>query len=69
MTPLRPRFKHRIEYAFFLAMATLVRALPLETASNAMGWGWRVFAPFSSRHRRALANLQAALPEKSEAER
>ncbi|HEV2571811.1 MAG TPA: hypothetical protein VGU72_08745 [Beijerinckiaceae bacterium] len=67
--PPAPRFKHRIEYACFRAMVALVRALPLETASNAMGWGWRMFAPWSSRHRRALANLQAALPEKTEAER
>lgn len=50
-------------------MAALVRALPLEAASNAMGWGWRVFAPFSSRHRRALANLQAALPDTTAKER
>ncbi|OJY01911.1 MAG: hypothetical protein BGP04_06575 [Rhizobiales bacterium 62-17] len=67
--PPAPRFKHRLEYACFRAMAALVRALPLEAASNAMGWGWRMFAPWSSRHRRALANLQAAMPEKTEAER
>ncbi|MDH7795511.1 MULTISPECIES: hypothetical protein [unclassified Beijerinckia] len=58
-----------MEYACFRAMGALVRALPLETASCAMGRGWRLFAPFSSRHARALANLQAAMPEKTAAER
>ena len=65
MQPVRASLKHRVEYVFFLALARLVRALPLEAASNAMGWGWRMFAPLSSRHRRALDHLARAFPEKS----
>ena len=60
--------KDRIEYAGFRAAGAIVRALPLETASNLSGFLWRTFAPFLKRHPRAVANLRAAFPEKSEAE-
>jgi KDO2-lipid IV(A) lauroyltransferase len=65
MQPAQASLKHKVEYVVFLALAKLVRALPVETASNAMGWGWRVFAPLSSRHKRALTHLALAFPEKS----
>jgi KDO2-lipid IV(A) lauroyltransferase len=65
MQPAPASLKHKIEYAVFLALAKLVRALPVETASNAVGRGWRLFAPLSSRHKRALTHLALAFPEKS----
>ncbi|MDF2119135.1 lauroyl acyltransferase [Roseiarcaceae bacterium H3SJ34-1] len=65
MQPAPASLKHKIEYAVFLALAKLVRALPVETASNAMGWGWRMFAPLSGRHQRALTHLALAFPDKS----
>jgi KDO2-lipid IV(A) lauroyltransferase len=65
MQPAQASLKHRIEYVVFLGLAKLVRALPVETASNAMGRGWRLFAPLSSRHKRALTHLALAFPEKS----
>jgi KDO2-lipid IV(A) lauroyltransferase len=65
MQPAQASLKHKVEYVVFLALAKLVRALPVETASNAMGRGWRLFAPLSSRHKRALTHLALAFPEKS----
>jgi KDO2-lipid IV(A) lauroyltransferase len=68
MQPAPASLKHKLEYGVFLALAKLVRALPVETASCAMGRGWRLFAPLSSRHKRALTHLALAFPEKSSAE-
>ena len=60
--------RHRLEYVGFRAAGALVRALPLETASDLSGFLWRTFAPLLSRHPRSVANLRAAFPDKSEAE-
>ena len=62
------RLRHSIEYMAFLALAALIRALPVETASRWSGAGWRLVAPRLHRHRRALNNLALAFPEKSPAE-
>lgn len=59
----------RIEWLGLKAALTLLRLLPLDAASWLSGAIWRRVAPFTSRHRRALDNLKAAFPEKSEAER
>ncbi|MGO8800343.1 MAG: hypothetical protein ACLQJL_14810 [Roseiarcus sp.] len=67
MTVLR-RLRHWIEYLAFLAIAGIIRALPLETASRWSGAGWRLVAPRLGRHQRALNNLALAFPEKSPAE-
>ena len=60
--------KYRIEYAVFLLIEFIFRTLPLETASAFSGWGWRVIAPLTSRHARAIAHLRQAFPDKSEIE-
>ena len=60
--------QHRLQYAAFLAVAFVMRALPLETASSWSGAGWRLIAPRLRRHRRALHNLALAFPEKTAAE-
>ena len=61
----------RLEYALLRAIVGLVRVLPLEAATAVSARAWRVLAPLVSpkRHKRALANLEIAFPEKTEAER
>ena len=61
----------RLEYALLRAVIGLVRLLPLETATAVSAKAWRLLAPRINpkRHKRALANLAIAFPEKSEAER
>jgi KDO2-lipid IV(A) lauroyltransferase len=62
--------RQRAEYAVLRSIAAAVRALPLDVAANVSGRLWRLLAPFSRRrHRRALANLAIAFPEKTPAER
>lgn len=60
---LAQRLRYRLEYAAFLILAGIVRLLPLEWASGVSGKGWRVFAPFSSRHPRAVAHLAQCFPD------
>ena len=63
------RCRQRLEYAAFRLVAFVFTTLPLETASSFSAWGWRTIAPWLPRHKRALANLKLAFPEKSDAER
>jgi KDO2-lipid IV(A) lauroyltransferase len=63
------RAKIEAEYLGFRFVAWLLAAMPLETASNVSAALWQVVAPKLKRHRRALAHLALAFPEKSEAER
>lgn len=58
-----------LEYAAFRLAARLFRLLGLERASGFSGRAWRRFAPWSSRHRRALDHLALAFPDKSLDER
>jgi Kdo2-lipid IVA lauroyltransferase/acyltransferase len=60
--------QHRIEYAAFRFVGIVFGALPIEAASSLSGFFWRLIAPRLKRHKRALANLAAAFPEKSPAE-
>ncbi len=62
------KIKYRIEYAVFLLIELIFRAMPLEIASGFSGRGWRLIAPLTSRHGRAIAHLRRAFPDKSEAE-
>src|SRR5215831_18271589 len=43
--------------------------MPVEAASAAMGWSWRLVAPHLERHPRALSHLALAFPSLPEAER
>jgi KDO2-lipid IV(A) lauroyltransferase len=61
--------RQRIEYAGLRLAAAAIRAVPLEVGANVSGRLWRLFAPFNRRHKRALANLAIAFPEKSKRER
>ena len=57
--------KHRIEYLCFLVVSKVFGLLPIEVASTFSGKGWRLIAPLTSRHSRAIANLGRAFPDKS----
>jgi KDO2-lipid IV(A) lauroyltransferase len=61
----------RLEYVLLRAIVGAVRLLPLETAADVSAKMWRVLAPRINpkRHKRALANLAIAFPEKSDEER
>ena len=61
--------RYLVEYLVFRTVGALFGALPVETASSLSGWLWRHGAPLLRRHRRALAHLARAFPEKTEAER
>jgi Kdo2-lipid IVA lauroyltransferase/acyltransferase len=61
--------RQRLEYGLLLAIALLVRTMPLDVATAVSARAWRFIAPRTRRHRRALKNLAKAMPEKSEAER
>lgn len=61
----------RLEYALLRLVVGVVRLLPLETATGISARAWRALAPRVNpkRHKRALANLAIAFPEKSDTER
>ncbi|WP_460451555.1 lysophospholipid acyltransferase family protein [Alsobacter sp. SYSU BS001988] len=59
----------RLEYAGFLIVAALFRALPIDVASGFSGWIWRSVAPHLRRHARADRNLAASMPELSPQQR
>ena len=61
----------RIEYAFLRLVVGAVRVVPLSFATRSSAWCWRRLAPLVNpkRHKRALANLAIAFPQKSQAER
>ena len=61
--------RDRIDYALLRLAAFLVRALPIEAGSTLMGKTWRVVGPLTTRHKRALTNLAAALPDMTETQR
>jgi KDO2-lipid IV(A) lauroyltransferase len=69
MPPFLLDLQHRAEYGALRLLAGLIRVLPLETAAGVSGKLWRLLAPLNRRHKRALANLAIAFPEKSPAER
>ena len=66
MMPLLIDLRHRLEYGALRLLVGFVRAMPIDTAANISGAIWRVVAPRLRRHKRALANLAIAYPEKSQ---
>jgi KDO2-lipid IV(A) lauroyltransferase len=69
MPPFLLDLQHRVEYGALRLLAGVIRAMPLEVGANISGKLWRLIAPMNRRHKRALANLAIAFPEKSDAER
>lgn len=61
-------FQYRIEAGLLSTIIFLFRLIPVDIASSFMGFCWRTFAPFNSRHKRAIAHLKKAYPEKSDAD-
>lgn len=61
--------RHRAEYAGLRLIAGLVRLAPLDVAGRVSSRIWRWLAPYDRRHKRALANLAIAFPDKSIEER
>lgn len=63
--------RHRLQFLALVALARLVRMLPLDFSARWAGKLARFLAPRLSpkRHQLALRNLSLALPHKSEAER
>lgn len=60
---------YRLEYTGFRILVWILRALPLEVASNLSGKGWRLIAPLLKRHKRALEGIATAFPQSHLSER
>ena len=63
------KFRYAVEAALFFFFMALFRLLGLERASALGGWIGRTVGPLLNSDRTARANLAAAFPEKSDAER
>ena len=61
--------RQRLEHGLILAISLIIRAMPLQMATGFSAAAWRFIAPKTRRHRRALKNLEKAMPEKTPAER
>lgn len=61
--------RHRLEYALLLVLVGFVRLMSIDTAANVSAKVWRTVAPRLRRHKRAMANLAIAFPERTHAER
>ncbi len=57
------------EYALFRALVAIFRLMPLDTSASVSAFLWRLIAPRTHRHKRALENLAVAFPEKTDDER
>ena len=56
--------RYRIEYVFLRLIIGIVRLFPLDRAADISAAIWRRMAPGGRRHKRAIANLTTAFPEK-----
>ncbi|WP_127077633.1 lysophospholipid acyltransferase family protein [Rhodomicrobium lacus] len=61
--------RQRLEYGAVLAIAAILRAMPLDVATAFSARAWRFLAPKTHRQARALRNLAKAMPETTRAER
>jgi Kdo2-lipid IVA lauroyltransferase/acyltransferase len=61
--------RQRLEYGLLMALVLFLRAMPLDMATSFSARAWLFIAPKTRRHRRALKNLEKAMPEKTPAER
>jgi len=66
--PLRD-LRYRAEYAGLRILIGLVRLFPIDVAGTISAKLWRLIAPHNRRHKRALANLARAFPDKAPEER
>lgn len=68
MSPLLD-LRYRLEYLAMRLIFALFRLFPLDTAAEISAWMWRRLSTGGRRHKKALANLAIAFPEKTDAER
>ena len=68
ISPLRD-LQYRLEYACLRILIGLVRLFPIDVAGSISARIWRLVAPYNRRHKRALANLERAFPDKTPQER
>jgi Kdo2-lipid IVA lauroyltransferase/acyltransferase len=68
-TPLLRDLRYRLEYVVLRFLVGFVRLFPIDLAGTISAKAWRLIAPHNRRHKRALANLAIAFPEKTPAER
>ncbi len=61
--------RYRAEYVGLRFLIGLVRLFPLDIACAISAKAWRIIARHNRRHKRALANLERAFPEKTPEER
>lgn len=61
--------RYFLEYLLLRLIIAFVRLFPLDTAVPLSAKIWGMLAPYGRRHKRALANLAKAYPEKTEEER
>ncbi len=61
--------RQRLELGLILTIAALLRAMPLSMATAVSAAAWKFIAPKTRRHRRAIKNLEKAMPDKTPAER
>ncbi len=69
MMPMLIDLRHRLEYGALLLLVGLVRLMPIDTSARVSAAIWGFVAPKLRRHKRALANLAIAYPEKTPEER
>jgi len=67
--PYKVLFRHKVEYYLFALGVWLANHLPARFIDGLSGAIWRVLAPRLHRHRRAIINLEAAMPELSISDR
>ncbi|MGD9804753.1 MAG: lysophospholipid acyltransferase family protein [Hyphomicrobiaceae bacterium] len=65
----RPSLRHRLEYRALRVVIAVARLLTVERLATVGAQIMRVVGPRLRQHRRALANLAIAFPDKPEAER
>jgi len=68
ISPLRD-LQYRLEYVGLRILIGFVRLFPIDVAGSISAGIWRLVAPLNRRHKRALANLERALPDKTPQER
>ena len=68
ISPLRD-LQYRLEYVALRILIGFVRLFPIDAAGSISAAIWRLVAPLNRRHKRALANLERAFPDKTPQER
>jgi KDO2-lipid IV(A) lauroyltransferase len=68
MSPLLV-IRYRLEYWLLRLVAGIIRLFPLDMAADMFAWLLRKLGPGGRRHKKALANLELAFPDKTPEER